>query len=58
MLGNVTKNNKAVKFTNDMKYPSKEELAAAIQKLGLNAPKQTNISSVKKEMKAKKAPKL
>ncbi|TRZ39380.1 type IA DNA topoisomerase (plasmid) [Niallia circulans] len=58
LFGNVTKDNKAVKFTNDTKYPSKEELAAAIQKLGLNAPKQTNISSVKKEMKAKKAPKL
>ncbi|WP_437834427.1 DNA topoisomerase (plasmid) [Niallia taxi] len=58
LFGNVTKDNKAVKFTNDTKYPSKEELSAAIQKLGLNAPKQTNINSVKKEMKAKKAPKL
>lgn len=58
IFGNVNKDNKNIKFTNDLKYPTKEELRAAIKKHGLDQPVNTKISSVKKEIKTKKAPKL
>ncbi len=58
IMGSVTKNKKVVKFTNDIKYKSKEELADAIAKHGLDREVKTSISAVNQEMKMKKAPKL
>lgn len=58
LFGNVTKDNKYVKFTNDTKYKTKDELIEIINKYKLDKPLNTCISSVKKETKAKKAPKL
>lgn len=58
ILGSVTKENKDIKFTNETKYATKEELSKAINKYGLEKPVQASIALVKKEIKSKKSPKL
>lgn len=58
LFGTVNKDSKSVKFSNDTKYKTKEELAAAIAKNSLDREVNTTVSSVKEAIKTKKAPKL
>jgi len=58
IFGKVIKAKKTVKFINETKYLTKEELESAIKKHNLEQPITTSILSVKKEVKSKKAPKL
>lgn len=58
LFGSVKKSNQEVKFTNDTKYKTKEELQENVRKHGLDKALKTKIDSVSKELKAKKAPKL
>lgn len=58
LFGTVKKNSQEVKFINDTKYKSKEELQEDIKKYSLGKTLKTKIASVSKEIKAKKAPKL
>lgn len=58
LYGEVEKDNKKIKFTNENKYFNIDELNSVIEKYGLNKPLKTNIVSVKKEIKTKKSPKL
>ncbi len=58
LFGTITKDNQLVKFTNDIKYSTKEELLAVLNKNKLDNPLKTSIVSVVKEIKEKKSPKL
>lgn len=58
LFGTITKDNQLVKFTNDIKYSTKEELLAVLNKNKLDKPLKTSIVSVVKEIKEKKSPKL
>lgn len=58
IVGIVNKENQDVKFTNEIKFATREELEKAKNKYGLENPIKVNIASVKKEIKAKKALKL
>ncbi|APC50360.1 hypothetical protein BME96_18940 (plasmid) [Virgibacillus halodenitrificans] len=58
LFGTLNKSGQEVKFTNDTKYKSREELQQEIKKYGLDNILKTKITTVSKEMKAKKAPKL
>lgn len=58
LYGIVLKENQKVKFTNDTKYKTKDELINAVNMYQLDQPKQTTIKTAKKELRAKKAPKL
>ena len=58
LIGNVSKNNKNVKFSTENKYKTLEELKNRLKPGNLKETIQTKVSSVKVEMKRKKAPKL
>jgi len=58
LQGLVNKDDKVVRFTNPAKYKTKEEMQAAVQKHQLTNPFRARIESVKREQKAKRAPKL
>lgn len=58
LYGEVNKDNIKVKFNNDQKYFNVDELNSIIKKHGLDNSIQTKITSIKKELKKKKAPKL
>ncbi|WP_260288371.1 DNA topoisomerase [Peribacillus aracenensis] len=60
LIGMATKytNNDKVKFFSEKKYRTKDELASALYPFQLEAKIKTNILSVQKEIKTKKAPKL
>lgn len=56
--GEVTKAGTQVKFSNDTKYKTKSEIEAILYQLGLDKPIKTSVTTVKKELKRKKSPKL
>ncbi|MGG4265457.1 DNA topoisomerase [Peribacillus simplex] len=58
IIGMAEKNNDKVKFTTDKKYENKDELSKILKPFQLEEKIKTNIISVKKEIKTKKAPKL
>ncbi|MBT2606715.1 topoisomerase C-terminal repeat-containing protein [Bacillus sp. ISL-53] len=58
LIGMTNKNNDEIKFTNDKKYKSKDEIVKSLEPYQLKDKIKTNILSVKKEIKTKKAPKL
>lgn len=58
IYGQVNKENRTIKFTNEEKYESKEKLLENLEKYSLNKEIETTINSVKKEIKTKQAPKL
>lgn len=58
LFGEVTKNGIQVKFSNDIKFNSIDELHAAIKRYSFDKKINTVIESVEKEKKRKKAPKL
>jgi len=57
-FGEVHKDGKVIKFQNDTKYASKDELLLLLERYQLHQPTELKISSVKVENKSKKAPKL